>query len=268
MSEQMILAQISDPHLRTDGGVLNNHVDSLAAMNACIEHLNNLRPRPDVAVITGDLVNEPEDYLGLKHMLNDMAMPYYVIPGNHDFPGPMRDLFGGFGYLPPDGFMNYVVEDFPLRLIMLDTGVPGQVAGAMCAARLRWLNERLAEKPDRPTVICMHHPPTATGIAYMDRHGLLRGGPAMEKIIRRHPQVKRILCGHVHRPVTIGWAGTIVSTAPSISFQMLFDLREEAASGYVMEPPACPILLWRPGAGLAGHLSFIGDYGPPRPFKG
>ncbi len=263
----MILAQISDPHLRADGGLLRNHVDSMAAMKASVKHVNGLRPLPDVTVVTGDLVNEAGDYPALRKLLDQLETPCFVIPGNHDFPDALRAAFCDLGYLPEKGCLNYVIEDYPLRIVALDTSVPGEVWGAMSPKRLRWLNERLSEQPARPTVILMHHPPVDTGISYMDRQGLLEGAGAMAEIVSAHPQVQRILCGHVHRPATIGWAGTVVSTAPSVSFQMLLDLRQESQSGYVMEPAACALYYWSPKSGLAGHLSFIGDYGPPRAFK-
>lgn len=266
MQDQMIIAQISDPHFRTDG-LLRNHVDSMAAMRACVDHLNGMEPRPDLIVITGDLVNGPGDYAELRRMLDELAMPFHVIPGNHDFPEELRAAFGDRGYLPMDGFLHYVIEDYPVRLIALDTMLAGEIKGALCQQRLKWLDGKLSEKPNHPTVILMHHPPAATGVAFMDRQGLSEGAEALEEIVRRHSQVERILCGHVHRPVTLRWAGTVVSAAPSVSFQMRLSLGKNSVASYVMEPAACAVFLWRPDIGLAGHLSFIGDYGPARRFK-
>ena len=97
--------------------------------------------------------------------------------------------------------MQYVVEGHPVRLIALDTLVPGQVGGLLCAERLIWLAARLEEAPARPTLIFMHHPPFVTGLQAMDAMGL-EGKEELAAVIRRHPQVERLVCGHVHRPMT------------------------------------------------------------------
>ena len=77
--------------------------------------------------------------------------------------------FPDHAYLPRDGgFLQYCVEDWPLRLIALDTIIPGEPGGRLCEQRLAWLAARLAEQPERATLIMMHHPPFATGIGHMD----------------------------------------------------------------------------------------------------
>lgn len=264
----MIIAQISDTHLRTDGGLLFGKVDPLPALKAALAHLRALEPRPDVVLATGDLVNTPNarDYGVLRRMFDGLGMPVYVIPGNHDGRAEMRELFADWGYLPNGGdFLQYTVEDHPLRLIGLDTVIPGQDGGCMCADRLAWLDARLGDAPDRPTLIFMHHPPFRTGIAFMDRLGF-DGGPEMEAVVRRHPQVEWVLCGHIHRQIQVRWGGTTASTAPSTVFQMSLDLVPGSPSSFVLEPAGCPLYAWSPELGLRAYLSVIGDFGPRYPF--
>jgi 3',5'-cyclic AMP phosphodiesterase CpdA len=177
----------------------------------------------------------------------------------------MRAAFADHAYLPRTGFLHYVVEQWPLRLIGLDTVLPGKTGGLMCAERLAWLDARLAEAPDRPTLIFMHHPPFSTGIEQMDVFGL-DNAQAMREVVRRHPQVESVVCGHLHRPVQVRWAGTIASTAPSTGHQVALDLRVHPALEWVMEPPACLLHLWRPDLGVVSHTSYVGDYGGPQPF--
>src|SRR3546814_17048041 len=98
---------------------------------------------------------------------------------------------------------------------MLDTVVPMQSHGALCARRLQWLRERLAEQPGRPTAIAMHHPPFITGIAHMDAIGLLEGAAELEQIVAAHPNVVRILCGHLHRTIFRSLGGHDPQTRPS-----------------------------------------------------
>ena len=264
----MIFAQITDFHLKCDGQLLRDEVDSAANLKAAVRHLNGFDPRPDLVLATGDLVNEPDEraYRTLRELLDGLDMPVYAIPGNHDDRDMMRDAFGDLGFLPPDGdFLHYTIEDHPLRFIVLDTLIPGSVGGEMCPRRLAWLEDRLAEGTGRPTVIVMHHPPFVTGIAFMDKHAFA-GAAAMETVVRRHPSVERVLAGHLHRDIHVRWGGTIASTSASIVFQMSLDLNQGAPSSFVLEPPACSIFRWTESSGLAGYTSPIGDFGPPRSF--
>ena len=89
-----------------------------------------------------------------------------------------------------------------------------------------------------------------------------RGAEALAAVIARHGQVERVLCGHVHRPVTLRWAGTVASIAPSVAHQVALDLRPGAPSAFVMEPPALQLHLWLPGQGLVSHTRYLGDHGP------
>jgi len=266
----MIIAQITDLHLRTDGYPLKGKVDSQAALNAAIEHLNQMEPRPDLVLVTGDLVNKAheQDYQGLRRELDRLEMPCYVIPGNHDERDLIRQYFGDCGYLPDDGeFLHFTLDDAhqSLRLIGLDTKRQGHDGGEMCEERLQWLDDTLASAPQRPTVIFMHHPPFITGIGFM---GVKRfeGSQEMEAIVERHDQVQRVICGHAHRDITVRWGGTVASVASSLVFQMAMDLREGAKSSFVLEPAACAIYKWHKDQGLIAHRSVIGDFGARHPF--
>jgi len=266
----MIIAQITDLHLRTDGYPLKGKVDSVAALDAAISHLNDMDPRPDLVLVTGDLVNKAhiQDYRGLRDRLDQLDMPSYVIPGNHDERDMIRQYFNDQGYLPKTGeFLHYTIDDtgHPVRLIGLDTKRPGHDGGEMCARRLQWLDDALSQAPDRPTVIFMHHPPFVSGIGFMGIKPF-EGAREMEAIVCRHSQVHRIVCGHMHRDITLRWGGTVASVASSLVFQIALDLRSGAKSSFVLEPPACAVYKWQEDQGLIAHRSVIGDFGPRHPF--
>ncbi len=125
----MLIAQISDLHLRTDGSLLQDRIDTRQALENCIAHVNGLDPRPELVLATGDLVDLAlaEDYPVLRRALSRLEMPVYVIPGNHDDRDAMRRAFGDLGYFPEEGgFLNYTVEEYPLRMIGIDTLLPGR----------------------------------------------------------------------------------------------------------------------------------------------
>jgi 3',5'-cyclic AMP phosphodiesterase CpdA len=267
----MLIAQISDLHVRGDHTPANTHVPTNALLEACVAHLNALDPRPDVVLATGDLTDlgRDQDFALLREILAPLAMPVFMIPGNHDDRAGLRRAFPEASHLAaePD-WIQYTVEDWPVRLVALDTVDPGEPHGRLCAARLAWLDARLAEQPERPTVLFMHHPPFKTGIAHMDDINLIEGAEALGAIVRRNEQVERVLCGHVHRPIQLRWHGTIASVAPSPAHQVMLDLRSEGPAAFKLEPPACQLHLWRDDQGIVSHTSVIGDYPGPYLFHG
>jgi 3',5'-cyclic AMP phosphodiesterase CpdA len=269
----MLIAQLTDLHIKPPGKVAYGLVDTEALLRAAVADLVAQRPAPDVVLLTGDLTDagRPEEYALLRTLLAPIACPIYVIPGNHDDRAALRAGFADHTYLPPylppgDGFIQYVVEDHPVRLIGLDTTTPGEAGGVLCGARLAWLEARLAAAPERPTVVFLHHPPFATGIAHMDRIGL-DGAADFAAVIRRHPQVERVLAGHLHRSIQARWAGTLASTAPSPAHQVLLDLRPDAPAGFTLEPPGYQLHLFAPEAGIVSHTVTIGSFPGPYPFR-
>ncbi|SJZ39523.1 3',5'-cyclic AMP phosphodiesterase CpdA [Enhydrobacter aerosaccus] len=263
-----LIAQITDMHIRPSGKKAYGVVDTEAMLRAAVSSLLAQPRRPDAVIATGDLTDcgLTEEYELLRDILAPLSMPVYLVPGNHDRRDNLRKVFAGDGYLPPDGeFLHYTVEDQPLRLIALDTVVPGKGHGEMDAARLAWLEERLAEQPDRPTFIFMHHPPFPTGLQHMDSINCRNADP-MAELLRRHPNVERVACGHHHRSIQIRWAGTIGSVAPSVAHQVLLDLQPHEDALFTMEPPGYHLHLWQPSAGVITHTAFIGAFAGPYPF--
>jgi 3',5'-cyclic AMP phosphodiesterase CpdA len=262
----MLIAQITDTHISTPGSVNDRYFRTPEHLERADAHLNRLAPRPDVVLATGDLVErgEPAEYTRLRSIVDRLAMPLYVIPGNHDAREPLARAFADRGYLPQDGgFLHYTVEPWPVRLIGLDTLLPGQPGGRLCAERLGWLDARLGEAPRRPTVVFMHHPPFVTGMQAMDEMGL-EGKAALADVIRAHPQVERVVCGHVHRPMTRRFAGTVATTCPATAHQLALELVPARRLSVIMEPPACMLHLWLDAeASLVSHVSVIGDERPP-----
>jgi 3',5'-cyclic AMP phosphodiesterase CpdA len=128
----MIVAQLTDTHIRAPGALAYRVVDTAAHLRRAVAHLLALRPRPDVVIATGDLVDvgSAEEYRHLRELLSPLPIPVYLIPGNHDDRAALRSVFADHGYLPADGeFLNYTVDSYPLRLIGLDTQVPGAGGG-------------------------------------------------------------------------------------------------------------------------------------------
>jgi 3',5'-cyclic-AMP phosphodiesterase len=264
----MLVAQITDTHILAPGVLFKGMVDTAAALERAVSALNRLDPLPEIVVLTGDLAEsgQPEEYAHLRSLLAPLRMPVFTIPGNHDAREPMRIAFAGDGYLPRQGFLNYVVDDYPLRIIGLDTLIPGEGGGELCSDRLRWLEDMLARAPDRPSLIIMHHPPFVTGIARMDQAGLSGIAP-FAAVVQRYSQIERILCGHLHRAIESRFAGTVAGTAPSTAHQVALDLRPKARLSFTLEPPGYQLHFWREGVGLVTHTANFGEWAGPYPYS-
>lgn len=257
----MLLCQISDPHVVGEGTLAYGRVDTPAMLQRCLAQIAAMRTRPDALVVTGDLTDhgEPAEYAMLSRLLAPMPMPVYLIPGNHDDRAALRAAFPSHAHLhaDADGFVQYVIDDLPLRLVMLDTLVPGRPGGALCERRLRWL-DRVLSQSDRPTVVCQHHPPIRSGIAFMDRMGL--ADPQAEAaVIARHPQVERVIGGHYHRAFQARFGGTIASACASTAQQLVLDLDPAAGLRLTFEPPGFDLHLWT-GRELITHHAVVGDF--------
>ena len=251
MPAAMLIAQISDMHVKAEGERLYGRIDTARFLARAVAHICALDPQPDVVLATGDLVEsgKPEEYARLRRLLAPLAMPVHVIPGNHDARDALREAFTDHVYLPRTGFVHYTIESLPVRLIALDTLVPGKGYGALCRERLDWLEARLAES-DRPTILFMHHPPFDCGIDAFDGFKLNEGGERLAALVRRHGNVERVM-----------------SIAPSTAHQATLDLHEKAPLSMMMEPPGLALHLWRAGTGLITHVSYIGTYEGPSPFR-
>ena len=262
----MLIAQLSDTHIKRPGKLAYNQVDTAAMLRACVERLAAFRPRPDLVLVTGDLVDrgDPEEYAHLRALLAPLSLPMLVIAGNHDDREAMRAAFSDADYLPGEGFLHYAVDRGPLRFIGLDTLIPGEGGGRLCSQRLDWLQTVLSGQRQRPTVVLMHHPPFETGIAHMDEKGL-DGREAYAALIERHPQVVATLCGHLHRVILAQAGGRPAMTVPSPAHQVELGLEADAPSAFRMEPPAFMLHRWT-GTHLLSHQVFIGHYAGPYPF--
>ena len=201
----------------------------------------------------------------MRAELDRLTAPYFVIPGNHDRRDTLRAAFHDHAYLPAEGDLNWVINDFPLRLVGVDSVVPGHGHGTVAPETLAWLDETLAAET-RPTIVGIHHPPFPTGIVGMDTIGCLNG-PDVAEVIARHPHVERVIAGHHHRPVQIRWAGTIGQICPSVAHQVVLDFSDRERPEWVLEPPAFLLHRWSEKAGVISHMAYIGDYGGPKPFK-
>lgn len=269
MNRPFLVAQISDLHLKAGQRLTYGVVDTLGALRRAVDHLNVSDPRPDIVVISGDLVDfgRADEYAVLHPELARLHMPYYLVPGNHDSRGPLLEAFRDHAYLPlsAEGPLDWVVDEHPLRLIGLDSTLPGSHGGQLHDSQLQWLDAQLSLRPEAPTLLILHHPPFISGIGHMDREPFINAA-ALEQVVARHPQVERLLCGHLHRPMQRRFGGSLSCVCPGTSHQIVLDLQEAAPAHFNLEPAGYLLHRWEAQQGLISHNGVFGDYPGPYPF--
>jgi 3',5'-cyclic AMP phosphodiesterase CpdA len=225
----MLIAHLSDPHITT--GPLGGQ--PAAGLQLALARVMALRPLPDCVVITGDLTDHgrPDEYLALRSVIGDFPLPVHLVTGNHDNRETLLDTFGGGPLLGESLEAHYTVEYPEATVVVLDSLIPGSPAGRLGPEQLAWLDDVLDRRPDVPAVLGLHHPPVPVGIPFLDGMRLL-DGEALGEVIDAHPNVVRVMAGHVHRTVSTG----LLAVAPSTYRQTGLVLDSDDPPGYLAEP--------------------------------
>jgi 3',5'-cyclic-AMP phosphodiesterase len=259
----MLIAQITDIHLGFDPD--NPSEFNRKRLDQVLRILTSMTPRPDLLLATGDLVDrgDSESYRRLKNALSICPFPVWPCVGNHD----QRDAFSqNFPEIPMvDGFVQYEVDAGPLRILVLDTLEEGRHGGAFCEVRARWLRARLTEQRDRDTIIVLHHPPVDVGIEWMATHPEEPWVIRLSHAIAGQSQVKAVICGHLHRPISVSWQGTTIAICPSTAPQVALDLspidpdKPDNRPMIIADPPAYALHKWN-GRELVTHFDTADEH--------
>lgn len=259
----MLIAQVTDIHLGFEPdspGEFNRQ-----RLDRVLEELAAMTPRPDLLLATGDLIDrgDRESYERLREAFAGLPFPVHYALGNHDVRATFTQVFPEIAL--DGGFLQYVVEAAPLRVIVLDTLEEGRHGGAFCEARAQWLNARLDEAPDVPTLIVQHHPPFEAGIAWMNTDPAEPWVERLAQCLRGRGNVIGLVCGHIHRAITAVWEGTCVATCPSTAPQVALDLRPidpdlpDERNLIIADPPGYA-LHWFNGRQLVTHWDTAEDH--------
>lgn len=174
-----------------------------ADLEACIRHINEMRPAPDVVVHTGDIAHDGliEEYRTAKRLLDELSVPYFVLAGNRDDRRHLIDIFAdGHTLRPSMDFVQYAVEDFEARLIVIDTVSEASNQGRLCEARLKHIDHMLTSDTTRPTAIFLHHPPFKVNVGPYPWHFEdWSDVEALMAMLEQHDHIQGLYCGHVHR---------------------------------------------------------------------
>jgi 3',5'-cyclic AMP phosphodiesterase CpdA len=248
----MILAQLSDTHVVRPGAKYFG-ADSARYLAEALAALQTLVPRPDAVIVTGDLVHrgsKPE-YARFVRIMAGLDLPYYVVPGNHDDRDRMRAV------LAPETFgssagtrVRYTLEAHGVRLIGLDaTGEPSFPNASLDADSLDWFEATLAAAPLVPTIVAVHQPPFRTGLVYLDVFRY-EGAARFRRALERHPNVGRVLCGHIHCVRTARLGSALALSGPSTAPQIVPELFGRRLFALRREAPGFAVHAWDPARGF------------------
>jgi Icc protein len=263
----LTIAQITDLHITTGKHPMERSRGE-ARLRATLKSIHALKPRPAALLVTGDLVDlgESEEYAALKKIMAEAEIPLYYGLGNHDRRQAFRNCFPA---VPADesGFVQYAVTVGGLRIVMCDTLEEGKSGGGFCERRAQWLARTLAQAPNAPTILALHHPPLASGIAWMDEPADAPWMTRLAEVIKGHRQILTLVSGHMHRAYHGLFAEQLVSVSPATSIQLTLDLTPvdkrvpDGREILTEEPPGFTLFAWDRGA-LAVHVCVAGEFAP------
>lgn len=209
------IIQITDTHIQADPAATFDGVDSAATLTTVLDHVRD-HEQPDLLLLTGDLVHDPDEpsYNRLLEILGRMSVPIYAIPGNHDDPALMMSVLS----TPVRHEREIQLADW--RILLLNSWLQDEHAGHLPATELDWLHARLEVQPDTPTLIALHHPPVTIGSPWMDAMGLHNADDFLA-ILDRQPQVAAVIWGHIHQRFESERNGIQLLGCPSTCVQFM-----------------------------------------------
>lgn len=236
----------TDTHMQPDVGV--GKFDPDAQLAKGLAHVNAFNPDTDCVVFCGDLTHKGtvQSYEMLRDRLKDLNIKHTLLLGNHDNRENFLCVFPD-AELDENGFVQQVVELDDVNLVLLDTlnappyNYPYSHQGFLCEKRLEWLDEKLSRAGNKPCVIFMHHPPHDTGFRAMDTIKLMNGD-AFYGVVKRYPNVRQLVCGHIHRTISGSYQGVPFCVFKSTVGQMPMAFDTMNFNAEVNEPSAYGII--------------------------
>jgi len=213
------LLHLTDCHLFRDPSAELQGVCTRSAWLHALQAIEPLRNEVDRLIVTGDFTHDdlPETYQPVRESLEAWWSKTRLTLGNHDVRAGLWQ-HAGDRLEQVEGRLVFRDSVGGWNLIGLDSHRPGEVVGELGEPQRRWLDQELARAPARPTALFFHHPPVEfaspwmTAIALADRAEL-------GTLLDRHPQVRLVVCGHVHHETSTLWGSRLVLTTPSTAVQ-------------------------------------------------
>lgn len=219
---ERVLLHLSDTHLRAGGAPLYDRVDSEAHLAQAIAAIVASGVRPDGLIFTGDLADfgEGDAYARVRALVEPVAerlgAPVIWVMGNHDDRATFRSHLLPSDHGDPTAPVDRVDEVNGLRIVTLDTSVPGQHHGEVSAGQREWLTDVLSVPAPLGTILAMHHPPVPS-VLDLAATVELREQRLLADVLRGS-DVRTILAGHLHYSTFATFAGIPVSVASATCY--------------------------------------------------
>ncbi|MBF0246711.1 MAG: metallophosphoesterase [Alphaproteobacteria bacterium] len=217
----MLIAQISDTHILPPDPENPKTLARIQALETFVAHINGLDEKPDCVIHSGDVAHggTPELYAIVRGILSKLSVPVYFAVGNRDHRKTMVEGLGGLGEASLAGeFVVYAVNDYPVRLVSMDTQHRERNVGTTCSVRLAALEALLNENTEKPTALFMHHPPfevTNCPDPFQFDDKVL--SDAFLDVVASHKHVVHLFCGHMHRRFSVDLGTCVATVTPPLS---------------------------------------------------
>lgn len=246
-----LIAQITDPHLRDDGG--DPCHDPADAMRRAFATIAAMDRQPDAIVLTGDIIHRTaKSYDHTLPLLREAPVPLAPIAGNHDRAEEFRAAFGDWVEFDDD-HLSFVRQMDGALLVGLDSNLPG-ARGGVDQMRLDWLKGVLTNAQS-PVILALHHPPFDTYAPHLDKAGFAEAS-TLAALVAESP-VCRIIAGHSHRGIQTVWAGVAASTANAIGHGLSLSLSGNHPHQPICTPPAYELHLLQSGSVVSHQITLI-----------
>jgi 3',5'-cyclic-AMP phosphodiesterase len=211
------IVQLTDCHLFADPERSLRGIVTWPRLAAALDSVRRHVSDAELLVLTGDTAHDEarETYESVRNVLAEWAGRVRVIPGNHDDRYFLRDVFSQ-GSGGPVGRVTFHVPWHDWQVIGLDSQCPGELPGSLGVEQLDWLRTQL--KAPLHTLLLLHHPPIAVQSPWLDKIGL-QDASDFERLLQDHPQVRLVVCGHVHQEVAGALGRATVFTTPAVGPQ-------------------------------------------------
>jgi len=209
--------QITDPHLFSSETDELLGVNTTASFQAVLNQIQQSEFDYDLVLATGDLIQDhnPEAYHRFAEMVKSLAKPIFWLEGNHDLQPHMGLYLAKYPHISP---AKHILAGEKWQIILLNSQVAGAASGHLSLGQLSWLDKKLAEYPQRYTLVVLHHNILSTHSAWLDQH-CLKNSEQLAEVLQPYPNVKAILHGHIHQQVDSLWKGYRVLATPSTCIQ-------------------------------------------------
>lgn len=215
MNSPLVILQISDLHILSETEKILSGINTSHTFQQLLKQAHASHSNIDLTLVTGDLAQDPckYSYQKIYKILEKYNSRTICLPGNHDEPALMQQFINGKQI---DCSKQIQLKNW--QIISLNSKKEGSEAGYLSRNELDYLNDSLTNTSDLNTLIAVHHHPTEIDSSWMDSM-MIENSEALFELLKNQPQVKAIICGHIHQAFHTEKNNVLVFGTPSSCFQ-------------------------------------------------